>query len=350
MRRLARYQVWWLIAALVWAAGCGSAKPPAAQQAAWVDDEVSFVAEGLTIYGTYRHRSDSPQAPAALLISESGKTDRDGNNAVAGKIGTMRALAGLLSDRGIASLRYDKVGTGRTGLGPYANRPADVGSAVYTAGAKAAIRFLSGLPGTDPNKISVYGHGEGATHALMLATDKSAGAPKIHALGLLEPLAGRYLDLITARLRADTDAAVKAGRSTPQQADDVMAAWTAAVAQARADATVPASLPDGLSAILNPGNVKAVVESDAINPVALAMLVPAGTPVLLTCSDSDGQATCQVIQPLAAALADTKLDFLQLNGVSHVLKDDPTDNITNYANDQPLTPQLVTALDKFAPL
>ncbi len=102
-----------------------------------------------------------------------------------------------------------------------------------------------------------------------------------------------------------------------------------------------------MSAILNPDNVKAVVESDAINPVALAMLVPAGTPVLLTCSDSDGQATCQAVQQLAAALAHTKLDFVQLKGVSHVLKDDSTDSITNYANNQPLTPQLVTALDDF---
>ena len=344
-----RYQVWWLIAALVWAAGCQSHKPPA-QHTAWVDEEVSFVAGGLTIYGTYRHRADSPTAPAALLISESGNTDRNGDNAVAGRIGTMRALAGLLSDRGIASLRYDKVGTGRTGLGPYANRPKDVGSAVYTAEAKAAIRFLNGQPRTDRNRISVYGHGEGATHALMLATDKSPGAPKVHAVALLEPLAGRYLDLITVRLRGDTDAAVEAGRSTPQQADDVMASWTAAVAQARAAGIVPAQLPDGLSAILNPTNVKAVVESDAINPVALAMLVPAGTPVLLTCSDSDGQATCQAVQPLAAALAATTLDFLQLKGVSHVLKNDPTDSITNYARDRPLTPRFVSALDTFVQL
>jgi pimeloyl-ACP methyl ester carboxylesterase len=256
----------------------------------------------------------------------------------------------LLSERGVASLRYDKVGTGRTGLGPYARRPSDVGSSVYTQGARAAIRFLNGQTRTDPNRISVYGHGEGATHALMLATDKSPGAPRVHALGLLEPLAGRYLDLVTARLRGDTDAAVKAGRSTPQQADGVMAAWTAAVTQARADGTVPAQLPDGLSAILNPANVKAVVESDAINPVALAMLVPAGTPVLLTCSDSDGQATCHAVQPLAAALATAKLDFLQLNGVSHVLKDDPTDSITNYAKVQPLTPQFVSALDNFVRL
>ncbi|MBV9513262.1 MAG: hypothetical protein JO280_04330, partial [Mycobacteriaceae bacterium] len=249
---------------------------------------------------------------------------------------------------GVASLRYDKVGTGRTGLGPFANRPADVGSAVYTSGAKAAVRFLAGQARTDQTRISVYGHGEGATHALMLATDTSAGAPKVHSLGLFQPLAGRYLDLITARVRADEDAAVSAGRSTPQQADEVMAAWTAAVAQARADGTAPAQLPNGLSAILNPGNVKAVVESDAINPVALAMLVPAGTPVLLTCSDSDGQATCQTVQPLATALADTALQFLQLKGVSHVLKDDPTDSVTNYAKDQPLTQELVSALDTFA--
>jgi uncharacterized protein len=357
-----RYRVWWLIAALIAAlitaliaaltaaVGCAPEKrqKPSAQQ--WVDDEVSFVAEGLTIYGTYRHRVDSPTAPAALLISESGNTDRNGDNAVAGKIGTMRALAGLLSDRGVASLRYDKVGTGRTGLGHYANMPKDVGSAVYTAGAKAAIRFLNLQPRTDQNRISVYGHGEGATHALMLATDESPSAPKIHALGLLQPLAGRYLDLITARVRADMDAAVTAGRSTPQHADEVVAAWTAAVKQARTDGTVPAQLPNGLSAILNPANVKAVVESDAINPVALAMLVPEGTPVLLTCSDSDGQATCQAVQPMAAALAGKKLDFLQLKGVSHVLKDDPTDSITNYAKDQPLTPQLVSALDEFVRL
>jgi uncharacterized protein len=90
-----------------------------------------------------------------------------------------------------------------------------------------------------------------------------------------------------------------------------------------------------------------VLQTDGINPVALAMLVPAGTPVLLTCSDSDGQAKCETVQPLATALGHTKLDFVQLEGVSHVLKDDPTDSITNYANKQPLSPQLGGALNDF---
>ena len=89
-------------------------------------------------------------APAALLISESGNTDRNGDNKVAGPIGNMRQLAGLLSDRGVASLRYDKVGTGQTGLGPFKTKPQDVISAVYTAGATSAFRFLAGRPASDP--------------------------------------------------------------------------------------------------------------------------------------------------------------------------------------------------------
>ena len=73
----------------------------------------------------------------------------------------MRQLAELLSDRGEASLRYDKVGTGKTGLGPYQQRPNDVGSAVYTSGAKAAARYLADQPGTDKARLSVYALGGG---------------------------------------------------------------------------------------------------------------------------------------------------------------------------------------------
>ena len=57
-------------------------------------------ADGLTIHGTYRHQKDAAPGPAALLISESGNTDRNGDNIVVGTIGNMRQLAELLSDRG----------------------------------------------------------------------------------------------------------------------------------------------------------------------------------------------------------------------------------------------------------
>lgn len=314
----------------------------------WSEDEVTFDADGLTIHGTYRHPSGGAKGTAALLISESGVTDRNGDNIVAGRIGNMRQLAELLSDRGIASLRYDKVGTGRTGLGPHAGRPSEVGSAVYTVGAKAAVRFLAARPGTDPSRISVYALGEGTVHAMILADDTAPGAPKIHSLGLFQPLTARYLDLITSRVQAEMAAAVRRGAKSPRQADQVVAAWTAAVAQVRSSGTAPATLPESLGAILNPGNVKAVREADAIDPVDLAARIPAGTPVLVTCSDSDGQSPCSSITPLADALAHTDLDLVKLTGVSHVLRDDPSDNPDNYDQPGPLSPQVTDALNAFA--
>jgi pimeloyl-ACP methyl ester carboxylesterase len=320
-------------------AGCGRSGT-ATMPPPWVDDEVTFEADGLMLHGTYRHPPGDGAGPAALLISESGATDRNGDNNVAGPIGNMRQLAEFLSGRGVATLRYDKVGTG-------ANRPRDVGSAVYTAGAKSAVRFLATQPGTDAHRISVYAVGEGTVHAMTLANDTSAGAPQIHSLGLLEPLTARYLDLISGRVDADVAAAVRSGAKTQQQADQVLAAWKAAVTQVRTLGTVPDKLPEGLGAIVNPGNVKAVAEADALDPLELAAHIPAGTPVLLTCSDSDAQAPCSGIDPLARALAHTNLDLVRLKGVSHVLRDDPTDNITNYAKKDPLSPQLTDALAAF---
>ena len=241
-----------VLLAVLLLAGCSRTAP---QERTWVDDEVTFEADGLTLHGTYHHFSGDTKGPAALLISESGVTDRNGDNNVAGPIGNMRQLGQFLSDHGVATLRYDKVGTGKTGLGPHAERPADVGTAVFTAGAKSAVRFLAGQAGTDPARISVYALGEGTMHAMALAGDTAPGAPKIHSLALLQPLNARYLDLITDRVKADMASSVRTGAKTQRQADEVLAAWTAAVAQVRASGTVAAKLPEGLSAIVNPGKV-----------------------------------------------------------------------------------------------
>jgi hypothetical protein len=296
----------------------------------WSDENVSFDANGLTIHGTYRHQHDAAPGPAALLISESGNTDRNGDNAVAGPVGNMRQLAELLSDRGVASLRYDKIGTGETGLGPYALRPTEVVSAVYTEGARAGVRFLTDQAATDKGRISVYAVGEGAIHAMTLAGE----TPKIHSLGLFQPLPGRYLDIITNRVRASAS-------------PDALSTWLTAVDQVRTTGTVPPKLPEGLGAMLNPGNVKAVVEADKIDPVALAAKIPAGTPVLLTCSDADTQARCDDEKPLIDALRHTTLTVVRLKGVSHVLRDDASDNVANYSKQDPLSPQVVDALDDF---
>ena len=115
----------------------------------------------------------------------------------------------------------------------------------------------------------MYAVGEGAVHAMTLASDTSPGAIKVHSLGLLQPLSGRYLDIITNRVRSDAS-------------PETLNTWLAAVDEVRTKGTVPPNLPEGLGAILNPGNARAIEEADKIDPVALAAKIPAGTPMLLT--------------------------------------------------------------------
>ena len=81
--------------------------------------------------------------------------------------------------------------------------------------------------------------------------------------------------------------------------------------------------------------------------MALAAKIPATTPVLLTCSDADNQASCPAEQGLIGALKHTALTVVALKGVNHVLRDDPTDNVANYAKKAPLSPQLTDALNTF---
>ena len=122
--------------------------------------------------------------PAALLISESGNTDRNGDNEVAGPIGNMRQLAELLSDRG---RRQPALRQGRHRAGPGSARtqqkPQDVGSAVYTAGAKAAVALPRRASRHRQGASSVYALGEGTVHAMALAGDDAAGRTE-------DPLAG----------------------------------------------------------------------------------------------------------------------------------------------------------------
>ena len=59
------------------------------------------------------------------------------------------------------------------------------------------------------------------------------------------------------------------------------------------------------------------------------------------------QAGCPAEKPLIGALGHDALTVVELKGVNHVLRDDPTDNVANYAKQDPLSAQLVSALDGF---
>jgi hypothetical protein len=87
--------------------------------------------------------------PAVLIISGSGAIDRDGNPPPGGRFDTNLHFAQAFAQMGVASLRYDKLGTGTTGL---ASRTASdqLGFDVLIEEANAAYNYLRGLPDVDP--------------------------------------------------------------------------------------------------------------------------------------------------------------------------------------------------------
>ncbi|HEX5256282.1 MAG TPA: hypothetical protein VFW69_20875 [Mycobacterium sp.] len=348
-----------LIAAGMAAAGCASQSPTAkptpssaaSASASWVEDAVSFSVADMTVYGTLRHPAGHGRAvPGALLIAGSGPTDRNGDSAVMpGQIDTLRNLAQTLSNDGVASLRYDKLGTGQTGLGHYATDPTQVDIGVFQDEATAALNFLAGQSGIDRTHLMVLGHSEGALYAMMLATAAPGTAPAVQALGLVEPASRRILDLVSQQVHAQADAAVRSGRLTAAQAAQSTAAIDNAIQEFRATGKVPPDEPPALKSVINAANAHALLQEDAIDPVALAAKLPRAMPVLVTCSDADLQITCQDVDYLVSGLtsAGTKTDYVHLTGVDHVLKDDASRTPANYTKALPLSTQLAGALASF---
>ena len=288
--------------------------------------------------------------PGVLLIAGSGPTDRNGNSPLeSGPVDTIKTLADWLSEDGVASLRYDKLASGQTGLGPFATDIDAIGIKPFEQESLAALEFLAKQKGVDDRRLGVFGHSEGALFALLLATGHAGAAPPIHALGLFEPLSLRYLSLITVQLQAQAAAQEKAGVITKSLAATFDKTLAKAVKRLRATGTVAPDLPYGLDNLLSPATAKFLYGADKFDPKALAASLAPHTPVIVSCSSADVQVSCgqveRIVQGLGQAGASTQ--FVQLSNVDHVLKVDPTGSAANYTKDLPFSPVLKSALRTF---
>jgi hypothetical protein len=171
----------------------------------------------------------------------------------------------------------------------------------------------------------------------------------VQTLGLLEPASRRILDHVSEQAHAQADAAVRSGRVTAARAAESTAAFDNAIQEFRATGQVPPDEPPGLKSVINATNAHALLQEDAIDPVALAAKLPRDMPVLVTCSDADLQITCQDVDSLVSGLtsAGTKTDYVHLTGVDHVLKEDASRTPANYTKPLPFSTQLAAALASF---
>ena len=187
------------------AAGALAPLPVQAQLPPWYatgtkQREVRFAgASGVTLAGTLLLplRSEIQGVPGVVLIAGSGPTDRDGNNPLIPlRIDLLREIAERLADAGVASLRYDKRGIGRS-----TQRPA--GSLEeqerffhwdnFVADAVSAHAELLRHGEIKPYASAFLGHSEGGLLALAACEIMAARRP--HAL-VLASTPGRPLNVI----------------------------------------------------------------------------------------------------------------------------------------------------------
>lgn len=124
--------------------------------------DVTFAGPGgITLAGTLSTPQGAGPFPAAVLIAGSGPHDRD--ETILGHKPFL-LLADTLTRRGIAVLRVDKRGVGKS-TGDYANAT----SSDFAADTEASVAWLRAQANIDAKRIGLLGHSEGGLIAPMVA-------------------------------------------------------------------------------------------------------------------------------------------------------------------------------------
>ena len=130
----------------------------------YLSKELTFKNDTVTFSATLTVPRDVKRAPVAIILSGTGKQDRDGT--MAGHK-MFADIADYLSNRGIAVLRFDDRGTGKS-TGVYETATTED----FAKDGLAALNALKKRKDIDPNRIGFIGHSEGGA-AMSIAASRS---------------------------------------------------------------------------------------------------------------------------------------------------------------------------------
>jgi uncharacterized protein len=273
--------------------------------------------------GTLLVPASTKPVPVVLLIAGSGPTDRNGNSPAGVSANSYKLLAEALAGQGVASLRYDKLGVGKsvvTGM-----KEDSLTFDQYIADAAAWVGHLA----QDPrfSLVAVVGHSEGSLVGMVAAQRARVGA--------FVSLAGP-------------------GRPIDQVINQQVAAQPETIRQQVAEGL--AKLKAG-QRIENPSPLLATLFRPSVQPYLIswlrydpaAELAKLAIPVLI----AQGTTDLQVAESEAELLrrAQPKAQYLRLEGMNHVLKVAPATQAENMATYRaptlPLAPGLAVGIATF---
>ncbi|MHC4535618.1 MAG: alpha/beta hydrolase family protein [Planctomycetota bacterium] len=174
-----------------------------------VTEEITFSNDKITLAGTLTLPLGDAPHPAVVLISGSGPHDRDGAMKTLPGYRPFAIIAEDLSRKGVAVLRYDDRGVGKSSGDYLAAIESD-----FVKDAEAALHYLVRREDITTGKVGVLGHSEGSMIAAMVA----ANNPRV---AFLISLAGGAVDGYSLLLRQTERMAEAEGMTEEEVANSV---------------------------------------------------------------------------------------------------------------------------------
>ncbi len=284
-----------------------------------------------TLFGTLTLPAQKGPFDAVLIWSGSGPTDRDGNFSGHNN-NCLEMLAHGLADAGYASIRADKRGIGES-VAAVSNE-IDLRFETYIDDAVRWAEFLKQVPGV--RHILLLGHSEGALIQTMVAQRFTAAG-----LVLVAGTGFKAADILRRQLAAPSF-------TIPEKQ---LTEIHAILDSLDAGETVAEISPD-LEGQYRPSVQPYLMSWFKYDPQA--ELAKTELPVLVIQGTTDFQVLLEDAERLVAARS--AIEFLQIDGMNHVLKDAPKERSSNYASygkpllplSSKLMPGITTFFDKHA--
>lgn len=287
-------------------------------------DNFSFNNQYGALYGTLTLPEGKQKVPVVLMIGGSGPTDRNMNQGQSLKTNSFLILAKALAEKGIASIRYDKEGVGKSTA---AINPAGPTFDDFIKDAKLLYDKLSS--DSRFSKVIILGHSEGA------------------AIGLIASLAVKPAGFISV-CGYDSDILTLLDKQLkPQLTVQDYAVFNKISDSLKAGKVMHSELPAALSSIFSITAQNFLISARKYN--SGREIQKLNVPILLIGGSTDLQVTPEAAVKLSRMNKNAGLKVIQ--EMNHVLKRAPLDRMSNLATynnpDLPIHEDLIPALLTF---
>ena len=256
--------------------------------------------DSATLSGTLLVPDSNPKKSVVLFFSGSGPNDRNGNTAPSYTSNSLKMLAQGLAENGIASLRFDKRGIGRS---EFRGSEQDVRFDDFVNDGLAWLKLLKADDRFE--RIYVMGHSQGSLVGALVSRDEAVR--KVISIAGISRVAS---DVIHAQLESQSPFMAKVAGP---KLDSLKAGY-------------PVSDPGPpLNAIFRKETQPFLISWFAYDP--LEVFAELDKPVLIVNGTNDIQVSVAEAEKLREALPDSEL--LILEGMNHVLKDAPAERMAN---------------------